>query len=315
MNNSHRVRQLTEHDDFDFLLHLMNQTAKRFNPDPKFLGIRITSSELKESYFSSENNKEGYVIEQDGEVIAVMGVSLSEVTSNGYIEFGVVEGYEKVLYELVEKCSSIVRKKGGNKLFRFASSKFGQIRNREITLWEQLGFISNEFSDISISLDVRDWSPPDDFHNENIYPSTAMELSEIRRILAEDDEEVIAELVSKQFVATSPDQIVLTLLDEGTKELIGIAFYRVIVANKGNNNEFLAATGFGVHFRPRYELSKSEKKRLIHASLLSMQELGIYHVYSRITLKNFEVFSMLIREGFDDSGIEQNCTIPLFKTV
>ncbi|WIV17230.1 hypothetical protein QPK24_12270 [Paenibacillus polygoni] len=315
MNNSNVVRQLSENDNFDLLLSLINQTANRYNPDPKFLGIGMTVSELKDSYFSSGTNKEGYVVEKEGKVIAVMGVSLSEVTSNGYIEFGVAEGHEEVLRGLTDKCSSIVNQKGGKKLFRFASSKFGQIRNREITLWEQLGFNSEEFSDIIISLDLRDWNVPDDFHNENIYPATDMELSDIRQILIDDEEELIAELVSKQFVTKSPDQIVLTMMDKETKELVGIAYYRVIIANEGSNNEFFDASGFGIHFRPRYQLDKSEKERLLHASLLSMKQLGIYHVYSRITLKNFEIFSMLIREGFDDPGIDQNCTVLLFKTV
>lgn len=315
MKHSDGIRELTENDDYDVLLRLINQTARRFNPDPAFKGIGMTNTGLKDSYCSSEPHKIGYVVEEDGQVIAVMGVTVSGITSNGYLEFGVAEGHEEALRGLVEKCASKVNQKGGEKLFRYAFSKFGQIRNREITLWEQLGFQSEEFSTIIVSLDLRDWNEPDNFHNQNIVPATGMELSEIRQILLEDGEDVTAELVSKQFVTKSPDQIVLTLVDDRTKELAGIAFYRVMISNEGSDQEFYNASGFGVHFRPKFHLDQNEKDRLLHASLLSMQQLGIYHVYSRISLSKFDVFTMLIREGFDDPGFDHNCAVLLSKMV
>ncbi len=315
MKQSIMVRRVGQHDNFEWLHSLMNQTVKRFNLDPKFLGIAMTPSELRNSYLAAETTKDGFVAEKEGSVIAIMGVSLSEVTSNGYVEFGVVEGHEAILHELVEKCSSIVQQRGGKKLFKFVFSQFGQIRNKEIALWEQLGFDSDQFTNVTLLLDLKGWSVPEDFHGERIYPATDLALSEISQILMDDGEEQIVELIRKQFVEKSADQIILTLVDEGTKQPAGLAFYRIIKANEGSDNEFLDASGFSVHFRPGYSLKKEEKQRLLHAALLSMKQLDIFHVYSRITLKHFDVFSMLVREGFEDPGFEQNCTISLFKMV
>lgn len=71
------------------------------------------------------------------------------------------------------------------------------------------------------------------------------------------------------------------LIDEKTNEIIGMASYFVDLANKGTRNEFYEAYAFNLHFRPKYDLKKDEKRRLLHAALLSTRQLGVLHVITR----------------------------------
>ncbi|BBH21941.1 hypothetical protein Back11_32860 [Paenibacillus baekrokdamisoli] len=302
------IRHITQHDDFVHLHQMMNDTAKRFNPDPTFHGFGTTPEELKDDY-SDITRSNGFLAEQNGMVIGFIGVSLSPITKNGNITFGYLEGYEFALSELVDKCPPVVRDNGGNKLYKFAFSKFGQIRNSEITLWERMGFTSEEYSNVTIILHLKDWIEPQDFNNANITPASDTELETIKQLLIEDDESFIAERID------NPKKVLLTLRDENTNEIMGLAYYFVDLVNKGTEYEFLDAYAFTLHFRPNFELSKTEMQRLLHAAIFSTKQLGVLHIITRITLKNFTIFALMIREGFDDPEMEKNSTVNLYKKV
>jgi len=310
------IRRISENDDFEFILRLKNETAKRFNPDPTFLGFRDTAEELQEKLCSPNATSKGFVVEVDGRLAAVVEVSLSPRTKNGYIEFGFVEGHGHLIQELVDKCSAIVRDNGGQKLFKFAFNKFGQVRNSEISFWEQMGFISEEYSKVTLILNFQEWKEPQEFNNAHIVPATEFAIEDIIQKLIDDGEDQVADLISQQYLPQrNPDQVVLTLLDEATNEIIGLALYRVFVHNQGSDDEFLDAIGFGLYFWPKFEISKAEKRRLLHASLLSMKQLGIVHAVSNISLKDFDTFAHFVREGFDGMGAEKNSIIHLYKKV
>jgi len=310
------IRPIAESDDFEWIVQLQNETAKRFNPDPTFLGIRGTAEELKEELCSSNAASKGFAIEVDGSIAAFMAVSLSPRTKNGYINCGFVEGYGHLVQEMVDKCSVIVRENGGQKMFKFAFNKFGQVRNSEISFWEQVGFISEEYSKVTLILNLEDWKEPQEFNNAHIVPATEFAIEDMIQMLIDDGEDQVADLISQQYLPQkNPDQVVLTLLDELTNEIVGLALYRVFVHNQGSEDEFLDAIGFGLYFRPKFEISKAEKRRLLHASLLSMKQLDIVHAVSNISLKDFDTFAHFVREGFDGMGAEKNSTIHLYKTV
>ena len=134
----------------------------------------------------AKNN--GFLAEHDGEVIGFMCVSLSSITRNGFIEFGFLEGHEEVLNDLVDRCLPVVRHNGGSKLFKFAFSTFGQIRNREISLWESLGFTSGEYSEVTLTLYLKEWKEPEDFNKDHIMPAAEEEYATIKQLLIEEDE-------------------------------------------------------------------------------------------------------------------------------
>jgi hypothetical protein len=309
MPTSTLIRNITAEDDFQQLLQMMKDTAKRLNPDPFFMGLATTVQDLKENYTVIANN--GFVAEDNGTVVGFMGVSLSPITKNGYIEFGCMEGYEYIAAKLMERCQSVIRVNGGEKIFKFALSKFGQIRNKEITFWEQVGFTSEEYSNIALCLDIRDWNEPNDFHNTNIGPASDEELEEIKQILIEDGELTIAEIVHKP----KKEKVLLTMRDEKTNDVLGLAYYYVDLVNRGTENEFYDAYAFTLHFRSRYDINKEEMRRLLHAALFSAKQLGVLHVITRITLKNFANFALMVREGFGEDDIDKICIVTLLKTV
>lgn len=311
------IRPIAETDDFEELLRLMNETVKRFNPDPTFFGFGYTAEGLREKFFGSSAQDKGFVVEINGTVVAFMAVSLSSVTKHGSVEFGFVEGNEQFLHELVQKCAELVHENGGEKMFKFAFSKFGQIRNNEITFWEQLGFVSEEYSSVNLFLDLKQWQEPAEFSNTNIVPATDLSLEQIIQMLHDEGEHSIADRLQEQFDAyRKMDQVILTLLDEATQEIAGLAIYRVYTHNKGTEHEFLNAMGLGLYFRSKFDLSPAEKRRLLHSALLSMKQLDILHVLSPTTLKHFDIFAILIREGFEGlEKMEKNSIIHLYKTV
>ncbi|NIK79514.1 hypothetical protein FHS15_004675 [Paenibacillus castaneae] len=303
------VRQITLQDDFTLLHQMMNDTAKRFNPDPTFQGLSTTTDELKEE-FSNVSLKNGFLAEQNGQIIGFMGVSLSPITKNGNIIFGCIEGYEDVLTKLIEVSIEVVRKNGGEKLYKFTFSKFGQIRNSEISLWEKFGFLSEEYSNVQILLHLDDWMEPEHFNNVNITLPSRDEYEAIKKLLIDDGESFISERMD------DPASVLLTLRDEHTNEIMGLAYYHVDVEPKSSSQqENLSAYAFTLYFRPVFQWSKSEMQRLLHAALLSTKQLGVSHVITRITLKDFNIFALMIREGFDDFGIENMSTIHLYKKV
>lgn len=309
-----RIREITATDDFHEIIRLINDTLHRFIYIP-LMRYGVTSEDLKRKYIDSEGSK-GFIAEDENKIVAFMGVTFSKVTKNGLLECGFVENFPTApLQKMTEYCSEIIRDLGGTKLFRFANTQFGQVRNREITLWEQMGFISDEFTSVTAFLSLNNWKEPVEYNNNGIEPTAIMEFHTIQQILLEDGEDVMAELVGNVYdKKRTPDEIVLTLRDKKASEISGIAYYRVNIHDKGTSKEF-QASAFGLHFRPMFEVSSEMKKRLLHAALLSMKQLNVQSVATRMTLKHFDVFSALVSEGFNNHNLENANIIRLQKPI
>ncbi|MDQ8738316.1 hypothetical protein [Paenibacillus sp. LHD-38] len=311
------IREVRETDDFEAIYNLINETFQRFSGDE----IAIydgTGNGLKSKYFDPSSQDKGFIGEEGNRIVAFMGVLPSKATNNGHIECGFLDGYENdnILDKLLIKCTPFIRDRGGNKIFKFTSTKFGQVRNKEITLWEKLGFTSDEYSMVTTILDLRNWKESEEFNVTGIEPAVEMDYEDIKQTLIEDGEDEMAELFQNQYSSTKkPDQVVLTLKDETSGEIAGIAYYRVAIVNKGTNNEFLEANGFGLHIRPQYSLNRKEIRRFLQGCLVSMKQLGLVHVITRITLKNFNVFAAMVSEGFHNEGLEKANIMRLYRSV
>jgi len=311
------IREVREKDDFEAIYNLINETYQRFTGDEKAI-YGETGDGLKSQYFDSSSQDKGFIGEEGNRIVAFMGVHPSKATNNGYIECGFLDGYENdnILDKLLIKCAPFIRERGGNKIFKFTSTKFGQVRNKEITLWEKLGFTSDEYSIVTTMLDLRNWKESEEFDVTGIEPAVEMDYEDIKQTLIEDGEDDIAELFQNQYSSTrKPDQVVITLKDKDTDEITCIAFYRVTIANRGTDNEFLDATAFGIHIRPKYALNRAETRRFLQGCLVSMKQLGLVHVITRITLKNFNVFAAMVSEGFHNEGLEKANIMRLYRSV
>lgn len=310
-----QIRDVKETDDFEAIYDLINETLQRFSGDHRgTYGVR--GEELINQYCNPNNLSKAFIAVQDDKIVAFMGIHPSKVTNNGYIECGYLIGYEDLLDQLLIQCTSFVRERGGNKVYKFTSIKFGQVRNKGITLWESLGFISDEYAYITTYLNLREWEEPEEFDASGIEPAKEMNYDDIKQILIEDGEDAMAELFQNQYSPTEgPDQVILTLRDKVSNEIAGIAYYRVILSNGGSENEFLDVTSFGLHIRPKFHLDHHEIRRFLQGSLISMKQLNVYHVFTRITLKSFHVFSSMVTEGFHNKDLENANVIRLYKSI
>lgn len=48
---SYLIREVTEQDDFEFIVTLENMTLRRLNSDPDFMGSNESAEEMKEALF------------------------------------------------------------------------------------------------------------------------------------------------------------------------------------------------------------------------------------------------------------------------
>ncbi|HIW34829.1 MAG TPA: hypothetical protein IAA29_18800 [Candidatus Paenibacillus intestinavium] len=310
-----QIRAVKETDDFEAMYNLINDTLQRFSGNEKvsFIGDR---EELKKEYCNPDNSINGFIAVKDNTIVAFMGVSPSRMAKNGYITFGFLDGFDNVLEDLLNKCRSYIQEIGGTKIFVFTSTKFGQVRNKGISLWEKLGFIADEYGHVTLLLDLREWNEPEHMDLTGIEPTLEMNYDDIKRVLIEDGEEAMAESFQDQYSSNgNPDQVILTLRDHVSNEIAGIAYYRVDLCNRGTDNEFLDAYSFGLHVRPKYLLNHNEIRRFLIGTLFSMKQLNIYHVITRITLKNFNVFAAMVTEGFHNENFENTNILRLHRNI
>lgn len=149
-----------------------------------------------------------------------------------------------------------------------------------------------------------------------IEPAMAMNYDEIRQVLIEDGEDEMAFLFQRQYAPIQgQDEVILTLRDEVSNEIAGIAYYRVSVFNKDKDDESLYATAFGIHIRPKFDITRDEISRFLQGTLSSMKQLTLDHVVTRITLKNFAVFSAMVREGFHNEEWENANVLRLSRSI
>jgi len=309
--HSPTIREVNENDDFEYLLELMNDTFSRHFKNT-VCSVIFSPDELKNQYAEQK----AYVAVCDGKIIAVTHVRLTTMLKNGYLNYGYLEGYETALTALVEKCGSYVQSNQGNKLFAFARTKFGQVRNKEIALLESLEFVSDEYSYITCQLSLESWSAPIHLDSTDIEPIADMETNEIYNLLLEDGEDEMAELFIRQFPSGQRrNRVVLCIRDQATGEIAGIAYYEVYVYRPTPEESILHASAFGLHFRPEHVVNTSAKKRLLQAALQSMKQLNVQNVITKMTLNHFDVFAAMAAEGFTNDGLEELNSLRLTKNV
>lgn len=296
-----QIRALTSHDHFEKLRDLVNSTIRRLNPK---ISYAYGNNYDFEAHFYRNCEGDGFVVEEDDEIVAFMGVILAKGSTAGKLHFGFLEGQESKLDLLLKQCEENVKAKDGHKLVIRSFVQFGQIRNKMITLCERFGFISDEYIWTSTNLDLRKWHAPENLDTSSIEPAPQSSISDIHRILVEDQELAMANLISHQYShrneaqkTQTPDRVILSLKNHAN-DIVGIAYYQVVYFNKGHYEGY-NAVAFCMHFRTNYDIARSEKRRFIQTVLSSMKELGIHRAASRITFKDFDLFSLMAVEGFD----------------
>jgi N-acetylglutamate synthase-like GNAT family acetyltransferase len=317
MNNpSHGIAEVTEDNNFQTISQLLEDNTNRFL-GIKIISTRHTAEALRSNYCSGDPYSKGFIFEDNGTVVAFAGVTPLQSSKNGIIwDWFALENHEHVLNGLIEQCSQVIRQRGGQKIFASTLTKFGQIRNERITFWERLGFISDEYSSATTTLNLEDWHEPDEFDNSNIQPAVDRDIEDVIRILVEDEEYGIAEIfLDPDFPKERGDHIILTMRAKDTDEILGIAKYRVNLFNAGTNNEYFSASGFATHLRPKFNPDRNQHRRIIQASLFSMKQLNIKIAVTHITLKNFDAFGAMIMEGFHNDDFKEHHSVRLYKSL
>ncbi|MDF2719456.1 MAG: hypothetical protein K0R28_6381, partial [Paenibacillus sp.] len=179
----------------------------------------------------------------------------------------------------------------------FATMQFAQIRNREISAFERLGFVSEEYARLSTHLSLNYWKEPEQIDSEHVVAETEIGLNDIYRAMMEDDEPAKADVFKHQYYTEEPSNVILSLRSS-TDEIMAIAYYKVKKVNPQRDE--LSATAFNIHYRPKFELSRNKKKQFLQAVLSSMKQLNLGSVNTSISLQDGETFTLLVQEGFHD---------------
>ncbi|GAA3407790.1 hypothetical protein GCM10020370_40640 [Paenibacillus hodogayensis] len=133
-------------------------------------------------------------------------------------------------------------------------------------------------------------------NTESIAADT-VDVHEVYRILLEDGNTPNAVIFKHQFRANAPSHVLLTLRN-AQDEIMALAYYKVIKVDP--NSPVLSATAFNLHFRQPFALSREERKQFLQGVLYSMKQLELHAVNCLMSLKHADVFTLLIREGFDE---------------
>lgn len=284
------IRELRQEDDFERVCNLMaNRPIQAFpirNPD-----------RVRSLFFPSEQetrlNLKGFVAEAESKIIAFMSVELRG--KDGHMMYFIEDqDSQLILSELLERCAQYVIESGGERLTYFVFTEFGQIYNREIARLDRLGFQNiDPYLRVSARLLLNEWNPPEHLDTESIQ-TESLSLDEIYRMLLDDDSVTNAYIFKFQFRTVKPSNVVLTMRNT-ENELIAVAYYKVIEKPNGQ----LLGAAFNVHFRPKFELPRAEKRRFLQGALWSMKQLDLHAVNSLMSLKEVDTFTLMVREGFD----------------
>lgn len=308
------IRPIIPDDNFQIIADLMDQTWNRFMAEQGITRSRHANraESVRELFFPPPDSPEGmldhkmrgFVAEQASEIVALMGVSLAP-SSAGYLVYGFREGHEEELEPLLDRCIALVREYGGKKCVRFTSLLPGRIRNPEITFWERLGFVSDDYFSTLIKIEMDEWNPPANLDLSRVTAHESLDVEIVARILEEDRDEQLAEEFRREYSPQTPDTVLLTLTHD-SGQTAGLAFYKVKHfqdrSAEGKVYDGLGAWGVGVHFRPQIELSRREKRAFIQAVLASMQQLGVIFASARISSRDFDAFIEMLAEGFYFQG-------------
>lgn len=320
VNSSIEIREFGPDDSLEEARELINATMNRMERRAHYGG----TAEIVKRYIYS-----GYGAWEGDKMVAFVGINLSDETRHAALEFGCLVEYEPVLKELVEKSEAFVRRKDGKRLMAQVILHFGQVRNPFISLFESCGFTSDEYLMTTTNMDLRNWDAPKDFDSSGIEPATKEEIDQVRQILEEDGEEYLAKMFVTQFSIHPnykrhrPDHVFLVLRPVNVEnahkpasshtEIVGIAYYRVHAFEK-NKEDHYVSSAFGIHFRPKYKISREEKRRFLQGAYLSMKQLGVKVVVSTMNFKHFDIFAAIAAEGFEHMNT-QNHSLLLSKDL
>ena len=312
------VRPITPDDDFELIERLFYRT--HFESKQEWMGkhkISYRKDNWKQLLFPESTDSKpivlkglslrGFVAEKEGVISAFATIGISPHSHNGYFDYGINQDYGYMLKDLLECCGTVVKEAGGTRIYQITGMPLGQIRNNQITLWESHGFYCNQFYHVFVdNRNIDSWKSPENLDLSQIQVPSKIEIEEISTILEEDNEYFLAEEFRGNFAQSTPDHVFLCLYDN-EKEIIGISYYKVW-AKEGA----FFATAFGVHFRPKYDVSREEVRQLIQATLVSMQQIGVTAAWSRVSSQNFNTILVLSAEGFE---LSSNHNVMMVKSV
>jgi len=293
------IREIQADDDLSYILELITETRQPYSHNQK---LNYSLPFLKQWLFP-EGGKESprvkaFVLEEHGEITGFMAVEIRG--RSGMLEYGIKKGSYEQLAGLVEKCSKVMEEYGGDRLFIFVHTQFGQIRNPEIITFEKLGFhYSDQYMRVSARLLMNDWQASEALDTAQIQVENRLQLKDIHSIMLEDEAGPDAIIFNYQFSPRfQPNTVLLTMRNE-QDEVMAIAYYKVVHKLKKDQDIFGAAA-FNVHFRPKFSLPRKQKRSFLQGVLTTMKQLDIQVVNSLMSLKNVDNFTLMIREGFDE---------------
>ncbi|MFC5703349.1 hypothetical protein ACFPVX_18845 [Cohnella faecalis] len=309
MGQNEAVREFREDDDFHYFDRLVWEEHRRRG---ERIGIHMNGSfsvdtshriVRKENYFPDNGDSsllsrssKGFVLESNGEIVAVVTVTLHQSGNGNLHMLGCVEGSEAGLAPLIEAGIAFVKSKGGRKLTCFSEILPGQLTNGEFDYWATYGFKPEPYySQWVVCQDFRRWEAPGELATDNVVPATEIDLEEIAAILEEDGEDLIAESLRYDYEELSPDHIFLKLVDPDNGRTVGIAYYQV---NRHENQ--WGTNTLGIHIRPawNHQGSYSEIQRFVRCVLASMKQLGVAYAGTRMSSRNLLSMIALCAEGF-----------------
>ncbi|MGO4273597.1 hypothetical protein AB4Z22_27815 [Paenibacillus sp. TAF58] len=299
------VRPITPEDDFELIEDLFFQTHfEKQQAQMAKKNISYRKEDWKELFFPESTDGapyvlkdlrvKGFVAEINGVIVAFASVGISTGSKNGFIYgYGLQQGCDHLFGCLVENCENAVKEAGGERIYQGTSMPLGQIRNDQITLWESFNYHCNQYFHVFADhRNLDSWKSPEHLDLSSIQAASNDEVQEISEILEEDKEYFLAEEFRGNFTQLTPEHVFLGLYDN-EKQIKGISYYKV-----WQKDDKIFATAFGVHFRPRYEVSQNEVRNLIQATLASMHQIGVNAAWARVSSQNFNTLLTLSAEGF-----------------
>lgn len=283
------IREVREDDDFDQIRNLLAEKRKD-----------ISFPATATCFFPKKDNRRGYVAEVGLKIIAFIVLDLRG--RDGVIEYAMQQSDAdtdnlKLLNGMIEKCENVIIERGGKRLSYFAFTEFGQLRNREIYGLERLGFrIVDDYMRVSTHLSMQDWHVSEEIDTENINVET-LQIEDVYQILMDDGNAPNAIIFKHQFRMAEPSNVFLTFRNE-QQNIKALAYYKVKKVNP--SSDILSATALNLHFRPQDSLTKNEKRQFLQGVLLSIKQLDVQKVNSLMSLKNADIFTLMVREGFDE---------------
>lgn len=289
------IRQITPNDDFEQLRQLLALKEGGLAP-------YRTAAHMQEWFFQNRASQRqpriGFITLDGPKIIAFMGLDLR---ANDAVMIYAIHpsGSDNlhILSELLKKCEGVIAERGGKRISYFVFTEFGQLRNRELFTLERLGFrTSDEYMRISMRLSLTEWDVPEALNNGNIHVES-FDLEKVARLLKDDGNKQNAAIFRHQFKGEDPGHLFLSLRNE-EEQLIALAYYKV--KKVVPDSEILSATAFNLHFRPQYELPRIAKKQFLQGVLYTMKQLELQSVHSLMSLRHADIFTLMVREGFDD---------------